>query len=103
MKKINIQKLNRSNNDIWLNINEAIKSQNYNALERNFQRLYALQKYYLDLLNFQDIEINQLKDNLESVQSMLNDYEKEWITEVAKRGGIYEAMKERINENYKTK
>ena len=101
MKKIDIQKLNRSNNDIWLNINEAIKSKNYPALENNLQRLYRLQKHYLDLLNFQDIEINQLKGNLASVQNMLNDYEKEWISEVAKRGGIYEAMKDRINANFK--
>lgn len=101
MKKIDIQKLNRSNNDIWLNLNEAIKDKNWPSIESNLNRLYALQKYYLNLLNFQDIEITQLKGNLSSVQNMLNDYEKEWITEVSKRAGIYESMKERINENFK--
>ena len=102
MKKIDIQKLNRSNNDIWLNLNEAIKDKNWPAIESNLNRLYGLQKHYLNLLNFQDIQITQLKGNLASVQNMLNDYEKEWIIEVAKRSGIYESMKTRINENFKS-
>jgi hypothetical protein len=100
MKKIDYAKLNRSNNNIWLNINEALKDKNYPALEANLKRLFSLQKYYIDLLNFQDIENAQLKDNMASVQNSLNDYEKEWITEVAKRQGIYENLKESINQTF---
>ena len=100
MKKIDYSKLNRSNNDIWLNIHEALKDKNYPALEASLKRLFSLQKYYLNLLNFQDIENAQLKDNMASVQSSLDDYEKEWISEVAKRQGIYENLKIRINETW---
>ena len=100
MKKIDYAKLNRSNNDIWLNINEALKDKNYPALEASLKRLFSLQKYYLDLLNFQNIENTQLKYNMASVQASLNDYEKEWISEVAKRQGIYENLKERINQTF---
>jgi hypothetical protein len=100
MKKIDYAKLNRSNNDIWLNIHEALKDKNYPALEANLKRLFSLQKYYLDLLNFQNIENAQLKDNMASVQNSLNDYEKEWISEVAKRQGIYEDLKDRITKTF---
>lgn len=103
MKKINYATLNRSNNDIWLNIHEALKDKNYPALEASLKRLFSLQKYYVDLLNFQNIENAQLKDNMASVQASLNDYEKEWITEVAKRQGIYENLKKRINQTFTEK
>jgi len=101
MKKIDMVKINRSNKDIWFNLNEAFKSKNLALIESSIRRLMELQKYYINLLNFQQIEINQLKDLLEQEESIRNDFEREWLEQLAKKTGQYETHKQRIEELYK--
>ena len=101
MKKLDLIKINRSNNDIWAMIQMALKTDNKALLEANLKRLSALQKYYLDLLNFQDSEISLLKDDNAFNQKLIDTYEKEWLIEVSKRNGIYDSLKERIRKQYK--
>jgi hypothetical protein len=101
MKKIEFTKLNRSNSDIWQMLKMAIETNNIAIIESNLSRLHALQKYYLDLLNFQDIEINQLKDLLAQETAIRESFEKEWLIDTAKKTNSYERLKERIQETYR--
>ena len=98
MKKIDHVKINRSNNDIWAILNEAVKTNNIAIIHRNLDRLYAMQKHYINLLNFQDIEIRILIDELRDNRKLLDSYEKEWLIEITKRNGIYENLKARIDK-----
>lgn len=100
MNKIQLTKINRSNNDIWTLLKIAIESKNIALIEQATNRLYSLQKYYIDLINFQDMEISQLKDLLSQETAIRNSFEKEWIEEVAKKEGFYENLRARINETY---
>jgi len=101
MKKLDLIKINRSNKDIWAMIQMALKTDNKALLEANLKRLSGLQKYYLDLINFQDSEITLLKDDNAFNQKLIDSYEKEWLIEVSKRNGIYDSLKERIRSQYK--
>jgi len=100
MKKIDMVKINRSNKDIWQLLKMAIETNNIALIESSLERMHSLQKYYIDRLNFQEIEISQLKDHLAFQQKINDDYEKEWLIEISKRNGIYENFKERIRETY---
>ena len=101
MKKIDRYKINKANKDIWAMIDMAMKTDNRALLEANLTRLLSLQKYYLDLLNFQDTEITLLKADTAFNQKLIDDRDKEWLIEVAKRNGIYDKLKKRINTQYK--
>jgi hypothetical protein len=101
MKKIDFTKLNRSNSDIWGDLKMALKSKNFAVIESSLSRLYSLQKYYIDLLNFQDIEINQLKDLYKQESEIRESFEKEWLESLAVNSKNYEQLKERINATYR--
>lgn len=101
MKKIEFTKLNRSNIDIWQFLKMAVETKNIALIESSLSRLHTLQKYYLDLLNYQDIEINQLKDLLAQETAIRESFEKEWLIETAKKTNSYERLKERIEATYK--
>jgi hypothetical protein len=101
MKKIEYTKLNRSNSDIWQMIKMGLDTNNKALLESSLSRLKALQKYYLDLLNFQDMEINQYKDLLSQETAIRESFEKEWLEETAKKTNSYERLKQRIEATYK--
>jgi hypothetical protein len=97
-KKITTTQLNRANKDIWQSLKIAIDTKNWALLEKNLTRLYSLQAYYLERLNLSEIEIRGLQGDLNAEASMRHSFEKEWLEQVAKRAGTYEAMKDRINE-----
>lgn len=101
MKKIDRSKINRSNTDIWAALNEAVKTKNLAVIVKNIERLRALQKHYIDLLNFQDMEITILKDSLAHAEKTISEFEKEWLEEIAKRNGAYERLKQRIEEGFR--
>lgn len=101
MKKIKFTKLNRANNDIWQILKMAVKTNNIALIETSLSRLHALQKYYIDLLNYQSIEINQLKDLLAQETAIRESFEMDWIIETAKKTNTYEDLKKRISETYK--
>lgn len=100
MKKIDIAKLNRSNKDIWVLIEQAVKTKNFALIEKNLQRLHSLQEYYSKLLNFQDIEIRGLQGDLDAQTYLTSIFEKEWLEQVAKRSHSYDILKERIDKMY---
>jgi hypothetical protein len=102
MKKVDIAKLNRANADIWQMILTGLKTKNFAVLEQNLKRLHSLQKYYADLLNFNDYEIQALKNDLEAERYLSSTLEKEWMEQVSKRSGTYEIMKDRIEETFKS-
>jgi hypothetical protein len=91
-------KINRANNDIWYMLSEAIKTNNIAVIESNLDRIYKMQKYYVQQLCIQEMEINQLKDLLEYEKKLTTEYEREWILSVAKKTPQYEELKQRINE-----
>jgi hypothetical protein len=101
MKKIDIAKLNRANTDIWQMILKGLKTKNLAVIEQNLKRLHSLQKYYTDLLNFNEFEIEALKNDLEAERYLSSTFEKEWIESVSKKSGTYEIMKSRIEETFK--
>lgn len=101
MKKIDHTKINRNNNSIWLELNNSVKSGNIALITKNIERLRNLQEYYIKLLNLQEMEITILKDEIGGMQNTLNSYEKEWLEEVAKRNGIYDKHKKRIEEGFR--
>lgn len=102
MQKINHIKLNRSNNDIWGLLAKAIESGNIALIKANLDRLYELQKYYIKLLNFQDSEIEMYKNEVALLESKLNNFEKEWITRIAKDNNVYEETRQRINDTFQS-
>jgi hypothetical protein len=83
-------------------IKMALDTNNKALLESSLSRLKALQKYYLDLLNFQDMESNQYKDLLAQETALRESFEKEWLIETAKKTNSYERLKERIQATYKS-
>jgi hypothetical protein len=97
-KKITTTQLNRANKDIWQSLKIAIDTKNWALLEKNLTRLHSLQAYYLERLNLSEIEIRGLQGDLNAEASLRHSFEKEWLEQVAKRAGTYEAMKDRINE-----
>ena len=100
MQKINHTKLNRSNNDIWGALMKAVQTGNMALIKTNLDRLYNLQKYYLELLEFQNAEINSLKDHLATNQKTLSEFEKEWIIRISKDANVYEETRKRIEETF---
>jgi hypothetical protein len=98
MEKKNIAKLNRANKDIWAMIKIGLESGNLALLEKNLKRLHALQSYYMELLNFNDYEIQALKNDLIAERYLTTSFEKEWLEGVQKRSGTYDMMKDRMNE-----
>jgi hypothetical protein len=98
MEKKNITKLNRANKDIWAMIKIGLESGNLALLEKNLKRLHALQSYYMELLNFNDYEIQALKNDLIAERYLTASFEKEWLEGVQKRSGTYHVMKDRMNE-----
>ena len=98
MEKKNITKLNRANKDIWAMIKIGLESENMALLEKNLKRLHALQSYYMELLNFNDYEIQALKNDLMAERYLTTTFEKEWLEGVQKRSGTYDVMKDRMNE-----
>ena len=97
-KKITTTQLNRANKDIWQSMKIAIDTKNWALLEKNLTRLHSIQAYYLERLNLSEIEIRGLQGELNAEASLRHSFEKEWLEQVAKRAGTYEAMKDRINE-----
>jgi hypothetical protein len=97
MNKKRLTALNRSNKDIWALLQEGVKSRNLALIEVNLKRLNALQEEYLRLLNLNDFEIQGLKNELQAERELALSFEKEWITEVSKRNGTYERLKDRID------
>jgi hypothetical protein len=100
-KKITTTQLNRANKDIWQSLKIAIDTKNWALLEKNLARLHSLQTHYLERLNLSEIEIRGLQGDLNAEASLRHSFEKEWLEQVAKRAGTYEAMKDRINEIWK--
>lgn len=98
MKKKEIALLNRANKDIWALLEVGLKTKNFAILEKNLHRLASLQKYYTDLLNYQEFEIIALQNDLDAERHLTNDYEKEWLEGISKRLGSFENTKERIEE-----
>lgn len=101
MEKKDITQLNRANKDIWAMIKIGLESGNLALLEKNLRRLYSLQSYYMKLLNFNDYEIQALKNDLIAERLLTTSFEKEWLEGVQKRTGTYEVMKDRMNELFK--
>ena len=98
MEKKDITKLNRANKDIWAMIKIGLESGNLALLEKNLKRLHSLQAYYMELLNFNDYEIQALKNDLIAERHLTTSFEKEWLEGVQKRSGTYEVMKDRMSE-----
>jgi regulator of replication initiation timing len=102
MKKLDHVKINQENRDVWALLNEAKKTGNMAVIIKNLERLRALQKDYIDQLNFQDMEISQLKDELGHAERTITSFEKEWLEEVAKKHGAYDKLKERIQKTFRS-
>lgn len=98
MKKLDYIKVNRSNNDIWMILNEAVKTGNNAIIQANLIRLYKLQKYYIDRIFFLEVENASLKDLYSCEQELNRELQKDIFIEIAKRNGIYEKIKSRIEE-----
>ena len=79
----------------------GLKSKNFAIIEKNLQRLASLQKYYTDLINYQEFEITALRIDLEAERILTSSYEKEWLEGVSKRSGTYDNTKQRIEELFK--
>lgn len=101
MKKNDVVKVNKSNSDIWAMLKMAVETKNFALIESTLSRLHRLQKYYIDLITFQEIEINQLKDLLAQETEIRESFERDWLIDVAKKNNTYERLKERIDATYK--
>lgn len=98
MKKIDIPTLNKTNANIWAKITLAYQSKNWATMEKQLKRLHGLQSYYCHLMNLQDHENRELKIMLNAAESQINQQEKEWITEVAKRTGTFDRITQELDE-----
>ena len=103
MKKVDLAKLNMSNTVIWKNLDEALKTKNWALIENNLQRLYSLQKYYIDELNFIDTEIVQLTNMVKLAETRASQFEALWFKSIAKETGFYRTHKDLIDEIFKEK
>lgn len=101
MEKKDIIKVNKASKDIWAMVELGMKTKNFALLEKNLKRLASLQKYYLELLNLNDYEIQALRNDLLAERYITSTFEKEWLEGVSKRSGSYEKLKDRIEETFK--
>lgn len=101
MEKKDIIKLNRANKDIWAMIKIGMETKNLALLEKNLKRLHSLQSYYMELLNFNDYEIQALRNDLIAERILTQSFEKEWLEAVQNRSGTYDVMKDRMAELFK--
>lgn len=98
MKKIDIPTLNKTNVNIWAKITLAYQAKNWAMMEKQLKRLHGLQSYYCQLMNLQEHEIRELKIMLNAAESQINEHEREWIAEVAKRTGTFDRISKELDE-----
>ena len=98
MKKIDIPTLNKTNLNIWAKITLAYQAKNWAMMEKQLKRLHGLQSYYCQLMNLQDHEIRELKNMVYASEARINDQEREWIAEVAKRTGTFDRISKELDE-----
>ncbi len=101
-KDIDHYSFNRANRDIWGLLNEAVKTKNWALIEANIGRLYAMQEFLIKKVNLMESQIAALKTDVGMAQAENEKLEKEWLEEVSKRNGIYENLKERIGQAFRS-
>ncbi len=102
MKDIDHYSFNRANRDIWGLLNEAVKTKNWALIQSNIDRLYAMQDFLIKKMNLMESQINTLKNDIATVQMENDKLEKEWLRELTKKNGIYENLKERIGQTFRS-
>lgn len=95
MNKIDHNKVNRSNAEIWALMANAIKTKNIALVESNLHRLYKLQKHYIDLLFYLESENLSLKTHLADCQKTCDEFERDWINLILKDPNGFEKIKEK--------
>lgn len=98
MKKHTIKDLNDLNRDVWGMLVLAVQTKNWALIEQNLKRMNALQKKYINIINLQDYEIKGTTLALQEEVRVRNQFEKQWFTDLAKRTGSYQEMKENIDK-----
>jgi hypothetical protein len=100
MESKDIQKMNDLNRDIWGMIVQAQRTKNWALIEVNLKRLYSLQKKYINLINIMDYEVKGTTLMLKDEIRVRNQFEKQWIKDVAERNNAYQEMKENIDKHF---
>jgi hypothetical protein len=100
MEAKDIQKMNELNRDIWGMIVQAQRTKNWALIEVNLKRLYSLQKKYINLINIMDYEVKGTTLMLKDEIRVRNQFEKQWIKDVAERNNAYQEMKENIDKHF---
>jgi predicted nuclease with TOPRIM domain len=102
MRDIDHYSFNRANKDIWGLLNEAVKTKNWALIQSNIDRLYAMQDFLIKKVNLMESQINTLKNDVATVQMENDRLEREWLQELTKRNGIYENLKERVGQTFRS-
>tara|TARA_R110000772_G_scaffold145504_1_gene255466 strand:- start:18489 stop:18803 length:315 start_codon:yes stop_codon:yes gene_type:complete len=102
MKIQKVQKVNRASDDIWKLLRIAVDTKNWALLEKNLDRLHALQRYYCQTLTNQSGTINVLTADNEFLTNRGNRLEDENIILICKDKGFeYQTLKTKLDELFK--
>lgn len=93
-----IRKLNDLNREVWGMLVLAVQTKNWALIEQNLKRMNALQKKYINIINLMDYEVKGITLALQEEMRVRNDLEKQWFTDLAKRTGSYQDLKESIDK-----
>jgi len=101
MEKITAKQINRSMKDIEVLLKIAIQEKNLALTEKNLIRLLSLMNYLIKKLELAENYTTLLKVEVAMRQKEIDGYEKDMLTDAAKKGNCYHMVKARIDETFR--
>jgi len=95
------RKINKSIKDIEALLKLSIKERNLALTELNLIRLLKLMNYLIKKLELAENYTTLLKVEVGMMQKEVDGFEKDLLTEAAKKGNCYHIVKARIDETFK--
>jgi hypothetical protein len=95
------RKINKSIKDIEALLKLSIKERNLALTELNLIRLLKLMNYLIKKLELTENYNTLLKNQMGVLQMEVDVWEKEFLTDSAKKGNCYHIVKARIDETFK--
>jgi hypothetical protein len=95
------RKINKSIKDIEALLKLSIKERNLALTELNLIRLLKLMNYLIRKLELTENYNQVMRVEVARIQQEVDVWEKEFITETAKKNNVYHVVKKRIDETFR--
>lgn len=97
-----VLKINRSSDDIWKLLKIAVDTKNWALIEKNLDRLHALQRHYCEILTTQSGLNQVLEADNAYLRAKTNQLEDENLLLICKDKGFpYKELQKKLDGLYK--